>query len=112
MTTTSTPSDVVNAQAMIRDAYGCVARCVADLHGAYGKGVDIDISTRQGRLAFVIGMSVPDSLGVATASIAATMWDDGSVYVAKLGDMTGQVTLFVALDALRKFLHEHGKGPR
>lgn len=98
MTETSTQSDVQAA-----------LRIIADLHAAYGKGVDMDISGGSSALdAQMWVMMAPSDYTTLTLSVG--FWENEGAWT---NDGVATSTSFLgAVERVRTFLHEYGHGAR
>lgn len=87
---------------------------IADLHAAYGKRVELDITDQVGARWLTLSHSTPTD---GTHGLAVGFWDDGTHTIAsdgaraELNEATKRDPLAV-LVAVRMFLHKYGHGPR
>jgi len=100
MTETSTPSDVQ----VKRDEHAQAMRVLADMHAAYGAGLDLDI-TATGKTVWFM-MSDP----VSGEGFSIGFFDDGDVFDSTAGP--GGNTALACMDNAREFMHAHGHGRR
>jgi hypothetical protein len=87
---------------------------IADLHAAYGKRVELDITDQGGARWLTLSHSTPTD---GTHGLAVGFWDDGTHTMAsdgarvELNEATKRDPLAV-LVAVRMFLHKYGRGRR
>ena len=104
MTENSTVGDDVIAEE--REQHAVILRVVADLHAAYGRGVNLDISAES------FGPTVLSMTAGQGYSLAVAFWDDGEVFFTIQGVTRRPGTRVESLALIREFIHRHGKGAR
>lgn len=91
----------------VRAQHAIALKLIADLHAAYGKGVEMSIDT-------VSPSGRNDSTWLhlhAQESYTAGFWDDGDVFDSSDEDVT-QGGHLIILEHARAFLHQFGYGAR
>lgn len=92
-----------------REIHAAALRIIADLHAAYGKGVELTVDAGMPTNSTWLYLSSP--LG----SFAASFYDDGMVFDSadtKALAMRGPVSHLDVLENVRTFLHQFGYGRR